>query len=85
MSTFIREMRPFQESFLINLQVSSSYLQVDGLYYNTNMCSRGIQLSGGMGREMANLIVSGCTEVDMFSYDINRYLCITKIFICLFV
>ena len=49
------------------------FSQVDGLYYNTNMCSRGIQLSGGMGREMANLIVSGCTDVDMFSYDINRY------------
>ena len=36
------------------------------------MSSRGIQLSGGMGREMANLIVNGYTEVDMFTYDINR-------------
>ena len=46
--------------------------QVDGLYYNLGMSSRGIQLSGGMGREMANLIVSGCTSEDMFSYNINR-------------
>ena len=52
-STFIGEMRPFQESFLINLQVSSSCLQVDGLYYNLGMSSSGIQLSGGIGRKMA--------------------------------
>ena len=47
--------------------------QVDGLFYNLGMSSRGIQLSGGMGREMANLIISRRTSVDMFQYDVNRF------------
>ncbi len=47
--------------------------EVTGLYYNCGMSSRGIQLSGGMGREMANLIVSGKPSIDMFMYDINRF------------
>lgn len=47
--------------------------QVSGLYFNLGMSSRGIQLSGGMGREMANLIVSRTTSVDMFTYDVNRF------------
>ena len=37
------------------------------------MCSRGIQFSGGMGREMAHLITTGRTQVDMFNFDINRF------------
>ncbi len=37
------------------------------------MNSRGIQLSGVMGREMANLVLTGNTSVDMFSYNINRF------------
>ena len=46
---------------------------MEGLYLNCGMSSRGIQLSGGIGREMANLIVNGYTDVDMFTYDINRF------------
>ena len=37
------------------------------------MNSRGIQLSGGFGREMANLIVDGVTQIDMFGYNITRF------------
>ena len=37
------------------------------------MNSRGVQLSGGIGKEMANLIVDGVTEVDLFGYNINRF------------
>ena len=40
---------------------------------NLAMSSRGIQLSGGMGREMANLIIDRTTKSDMSSYDINRF------------
>lgn len=46
---------------------------MDGLYLNLAMSSRGIQLSGGMGREMANLIIDRTTKADMFNYDINRF------------
>ena len=37
------------------------------------MSSRGIQLSGGMGREMANLITENTTKIDMFNYDLTRF------------
>ena len=37
------------------------------------MNSRGIQLSGGVGKEMANLIVDGVTSVDMSGYNITRF------------
>ena len=37
------------------------------------MNSRGIQLSGGVGKEMANLIVDGVTSIDMSGYNITRF------------
>ena len=40
---------------------------------NCAMNSRGIQLSGGVGKEMANLIVDGVTSVDMSGYNITRF------------
>ena len=37
------------------------------------MSSRGIQASGGMGREMAKLVSENVTDIDMFSYDLTRF------------
>jgi dimethylglycine dehydrogenase len=37
------------------------------------MNSRGMQFSGGIGKEMSNLIVDGTTSVDMFGYDLARF------------
>lgn len=37
------------------------------------MNSRGIQLSGGFGNEMSNLIVDGVTKIDMSGYSISRF------------
>ena len=37
------------------------------------MNSRGIQLSGGFGKEMSNLIVDGVTSIDMSGYNISRF------------
>ena len=37
------------------------------------MSSRGIQASGGMGREMAKLISENHTDIDMFTYDLKRF------------
>ena len=53
--------------------INSFFLQVDGLYLNCAMNSRGIQLSGGVGKEMANLIVDGVTKIDMSGYSITRF------------
>ena len=47
--------------------------QVEGLFLNCAMNSRGIQLSGGVGKEMANLIVDGVTSIDMSGYNIRRF------------
>lgn len=47
--------------------------EVKGLFLNCVMTSRGIQLSGGFGSELANLIADGHTTVDMFNYDIKRF------------
>ena len=47
--------------------------QVSGLYFNCALNSRGIQASGGYGKELANLISSGSTEIDMFSVDVARF------------
>ena len=38
----------------------------------THTCA-GIMLAGGSGRELAHMVVDGCSTIDMFSYDINRY------------
>ena len=46
---------------------------MDGLYLNCAMNSRGIQLSGGVGKEMANLVIEGHTEVDMFGMHPDRF------------
>ena len=51
----------------------TSFCQVEGLFLNCAMNSRGIQLSGGVGKEMANLIVDGCTNIDMSGYSITRF------------
>ena len=48
-------------------------LQINGLYLNCAMNSRGIQLSGGFGKEMSNLIVDGVTSIDMSGYNISRF------------
>lgn len=47
--------------------------QITGLYLNCAMSSRGIQASGGMGREMAKLISENYTDIDMFTYDLKRF------------
>ena len=39
----------------------------------SNFLTTSIQFSGGIGREMANLIVDGAPSLDMFAYDIARY------------
>ena len=49
------------------------FLQIGGLYLNCAMNSRGIQLSGGFGKEMSNLIVDGVTKIDMSGYSITRF------------
>ena len=36
------------------------------------MNSRGIQFCGGVGRQMADLVVDGAPSLDMFAYDIAR-------------
>ena len=51
----------------------TSFCQVEGLFLNCAMNSRGIQLSGGVGKEMANLIVDGVTSIDMSGYSIRRF------------
>ena len=56
--------------FVINI---TSFGQVEGLFLNCAMNSRGIQLSGGVGKEMANLIVDGVTSIDMSGYNIKRF------------
>lgn len=53
--------------------VSMMLFQVGGLYLNCAMNSKGIQCSGGFGLEMANLIVDGTTQTDMFAVDIARF------------
>ena len=47
--------------------------QAPGLFFNCAMNSRGIQASGGLGREMATLVCEGRTDVDLFSHDISRF------------
>ena len=49
------------------------YTQVNGLYLNCAMNGRGIQLSGGLGEEMSNLILDGVTKIDMSGYSITRF------------
>ena len=48
-------------------------VEVKGLFLNCAMSSRGIQLSGGLGREMAELLVNNTTSLDMHHYDIKRF------------
>jgi len=47
--------------------------EVEGLFLNCAMNSRGIQLSGGLGREMAELLVNRRTTLDLHNYDIKRF------------
>ena len=47
--------------------------EVRGLYLNCAMNSRGIQLSGGLARQLAELLVTGGTSLDMHSYDVKRF------------
>ena len=47
--------------------------EVRGLFLNCVMNSRGIQLSGGLARELAELLVTGRTRLDMHSYDVKRF------------
>ena len=48
--------------------------EVRGLFLNCGENSRGIQSSGGLGREMANLIAdSNGTSINLDSYDVARF------------
>ena len=47
--------------------------EVEGLFLNCAMNSRGIQLSGGLGRELAELIVNKRTNLDLHMYDVKRF------------
>ena len=47
--------------------------EVRGLFLNCVMNSRGIQLSGGLARQLAELLVTGRTSLDMHNYDIKRF------------
>ena len=47
--------------------------EVRGLFLNCAMNSRGIQMSGGLGREAAQLLVAGSTSLDLHNYDIRRF------------
>jgi len=47
--------------------------EVEGLFLNCAMNSRGIQLSGGIGNQMAQLLVNGTTGLNMAGYDIKRF------------
>ena len=38
------------------------------------MNSRGIQASGGLGREMATLVCEGRTDIDLFTHDVARFM-----------
>jgi len=44
-----------------------------GMWLNCGFNSAGLMLSGGCGHEIAHWIVHGCSSIDMFGYDINRY------------
>ena len=46
---------------------------MQGLFLNCVMNSRGIQMSGGLGREMAELMVNKRTNFDMHKYDVKRF------------
>ena len=48
-------------------------VEVKGLYLNCVMNSRGVQMSGGLGREMAELLLTNATSLDMHRYDIKRF------------
>ena len=61
------------ESFTPDKQPLFGETGVKGLLVNCAMNSRGIQFSGGVGREMANLVVDGAPSLDMFAYDIARF------------
>ena len=47
--------------------------EVRGLYLNCALNSRGVQMSGGLGREMAELVVKKRTSLDLHRYDIKRF------------
>ena len=47
--------------------------EIDGLFVNCGQNSRGIQSSGGLGQEMANLLVDNATSLDMSAYDVARF------------
>ena len=47
--------------------------EVGGLFLNCVMNSRGVQLSGGLGWQLAELLVKGSTSLDMHSYDVKRF------------
>ena len=47
--------------------------EVRGLYLNCALNSRGVQMSGGLGREMAELVVKSRTSLDLHRYDIKRF------------
>ena len=47
--------------------------EVRGLFLNCVMNSRGVQLSGGLARELAELMLTGSSSLDMHSYDVKRF------------
>ena len=47
--------------------------EVAGLFLNCVMNSRGIQMSGGLGREMARLVATGETGLDLHAVDVKRF------------
>jgi len=49
------------------------YPSMDGYFLACGMNSMGIMLSGGLAREMAEWIVNGSPNLDLFGYDIARF------------
>ena len=45
----------------------------NSLFIGAGFNSAGIMLSGGCGQELAKWIVNGYPDLDIFSYDINRF------------
>ncbi len=55
------------------LTLNCCKLQVRGLYLNCGLSSKGVQMSGGVGRELAALVDTGATTVDAFGMDPARF------------
>ena len=55
-----------------NNALMGEHPDVEGLFLNCGMCSRGVQMSAGYGSELANIVVDGAPSVDLFGYDIKR-------------